>query len=72
LLFEEWTSGHNRNKRDAVSAFAGKGIPPTQASSGWKLNETSIKVKGSWKYLYWVVDKEGKTIDFKAAALRFF
>ena len=38
-----------------------------------------IKVKGSWKYLYRAVDKEGNTVDFllrarrnKAAALRYF
>ena len=43
------------------------------------MDETYIKVKGAWKYLYRAVDKEGKTIDFllatkrnKAAALRFF
>jgi transposase-like protein len=45
----------------------------------WRMDETYIKVKGAWKYLYRAVDKEGKTIDFlltakrdKAAAKRFF
>ena len=45
----------------------------------WPMDETYIKVKGVWKYLYRAVDKEGKTVDFlltarrdKAAALRFF
>ena len=43
------------------------------------MDETYIKVKGAWKYLYCAVDKEGKTVDFlltarrdKAAALHFF
>ena len=43
------------------------------------MDETYIKLKGQWKYLYRAVDKEGKTIDFlltakrdKAAAMRFF
>jgi len=43
------------------------------------MDETYIKVKGAWKYLYRAVDKEGKTVDFlltakpgKAAALQFF
>jgi len=43
------------------------------------MDETYIKVKGAWKYLYRAVDKEGKTVDFlltakrdKAAAMRFF
>src|SRR5260370_42274229 len=45
----------------------------------WRMDETYIKVKGSWKYLYRAVDKAGNTIDFlfrdqrdKAAARRFF
>ena len=45
----------------------------------WRMDETYIKVKGVWKYLYRAVDKEGKTVDFlltvrrdKVAALRFF
>jgi putative transposase len=45
----------------------------------WRVDETYIKVKGSWKYLYRAVNKAGNTIDFlfrakrdKAAAQRFF
>ncbi|PUA17654.1 IS6 family transposase [Glaciimonas sp. PCH181] len=45
----------------------------------WRMDETYIKVKAVWKYLYRAVDKEGKTVDFlltakrdKAAARRFF
>lgn len=45
----------------------------------WRMDETYIKIKGAWKYLYRAVDKEGKTVDFlltakrdKAAAKRFF
>lgn len=45
----------------------------------WRMDETYIKVKGVWKYLYRAVDKEGKTVDFlltakrdKTAAKRFF
>jgi putative transposase len=47
--------------------------------ASWRMDETYIKVKGVWKYLYRAVDKEGKTVDFlltakreKAAAKRFF
>jgi putative transposase len=44
----------------------------------WRLDETYIRVKGEWCYLYRAVDKDGQTIDFlltdhrdKEAALRF-
>ncbi len=30
----------------------------------WRLDETYIKVKGKWVYLYRAVDKTGQTIDF--------
>ena len=45
----------------------------------WRMDETYIKVKGKWTYLYRAVDSSGQTIDFlltakrdAAAALRFF
>ncbi|OTA14392.1 transposase [Xenorhabdus vietnamensis] len=45
----------------------------------WRMDETDIKVKGQWKYLYRAVDTADQTIDFlltakrdTAAALRFF
>jgi transposase-like protein len=47
--------------------------------ASWRMDETDIKVKGAWTYLYRAVDKGGKTIDFlltekrdMAAAKRFF
>lgn len=30
----------------------------------WRLDTTSIKVKGEWRYLYRAVDKRGQTVDF--------
>src|SRR5882724_4866778 len=30
----------------------------------WRTDETYIKVKGQWRYLYRAVDKQGQTIDF--------
>jgi len=30
----------------------------------WRMDETYIKVKGTWRYLYRTVDKEGKTIFY--------
>jgi len=30
----------------------------------WRMDETYIKVKGEWRYLYRAVDKHGNTVDF--------
>jgi putative transposase len=30
----------------------------------WRMDETYIKIKGAWYYLYRAVDKQGQTIDF--------
>ena len=30
----------------------------------WRMDETYIRVKGEWRYLYRAVDKNGQTIDF--------
>jgi transposase-like protein len=35
---------------------------PVQVS--WRMDETYIKVKGEWCYLYRAVDKQGQTIEF--------
>lgn len=36
----------------------------------WRLDETSIRVKGAWRYLYRAVDKTGQTIDCLLTAQR--
>lgn len=30
----------------------------------WRMDETYIRVKGQWRYLYRAVDKQGNTVDF--------
>ncbi len=49
------------------------------ADRSWRMDETYVKVKGEWVYLYRAIDKHGKTLDFmlskrrnKAAATKFF
>ncbi len=39
-------------------------------SRSWRVNETYIKVKGKWAYLYRAVDKDGDTIDFHLSPTR--
>ncbi len=34
------------------------------AGSSWRVDETYIKVRKEWKYLYRAVDKQGLTVDF--------
>jgi transposase-like protein len=43
-------------------------LNPTNDS--WKLDETYIKVKKTWKYLYRAIDSEGNTLDFMLSAKR--
>jgi len=43
-------------------------LRPTNDS--WRVDETYIKVKGEWKYLYRAVDSNGDTIDFMLSAKR--
>ncbi|WP_242215750.1 DDE-type integrase/transposase/recombinase, partial [Bacillus cereus group sp. BfR-BA-01383] len=35
-----------------------------QTNDSWRVDETYIKVKGQWMYLYRAVDSNGNTIDF--------
>jgi transposase-like protein len=58
-----------------VKVFRGRKRPVCKS---WRMDETSIKVRGQWKYLYRAVDREGDTVDFlftarrdRAAASRF-
>ena len=43
-------------------------LKPT--SDSWRVDETYIKVKGAWKYLYRAVDSEGYTLDFMLSVKR--
>ena len=35
-----------------------------QVGKRWTMDETYVKVKGQWRYLYRAVDKRGNTVDF--------
>ncbi|WP_322864787.1 IS6 family transposase (plasmid) [Aquicoccus sp. G2-2] len=60
-----------------IAANAQARKKPTAIS--WRMDETYIRVRGKWTYLYRAVDRDGKTLDFMlserrdtAAARRFF
>ena len=40
------------------------------ASQSWQMNETYIRVKGSWCYQYRAVDNQGLTLDFSLRKYR--
>jgi IS6 family transposase len=43
-------------------------LKPTNKS--WRVDETCLRVKGRWCYLYRAIDSAGATIDFLLSALR--
>lgn len=50
-----------------------------KSNDSWRVDETYVKVRGKWMYLYRAVDSQGQTLDFllnqtrsKRAAKRFF
>jgi IS6 family transposase len=50
-----------------------------KSGSSYRIDETYIKIKGEWRYLYRAVDSQGNTLDWmlsvhrnKKAAKKFF
>jgi transposase, IS6 family len=43
-------------------------LKPTTDS--WRVDETYIKIKGTWMYLYRAVDSDGKTLEFLLSETR--
>ena len=41
-----------------------------QTNDSWRVDETYIKVKGQWMYLYRAVDSDGNSIDFYLSKTR--
>ena len=39
-------------------------------STGWRVDETYVEVRGQWAYLYRAVDKHGNMIEFYLSLMR--
>src|SRR3981081_1454319 len=40
------------------------------AGSSWRVDETYVKIRGKWVYLYRAVDSAGRTVDFRRSRKR--
>jgi transposase-like protein len=40
------------------------------AGQSWRVDETYVKIRGQWVYLYRAVDRAGKTVDFRLSSRR--
>ena len=54
-----WVQRYIPEFREAVETRYARPV-----GTSWRIDETYIRVKGKWVYIYRGVDKEGQTIDF--------
>src|ERR1700752_1357139 len=42
----------------------------SKSGQSWRVNETYVKIRGVWTYLYRAIDRDGKTVDFRLSPRR--
>ena len=60
-----WVQHYAPEMEKRLRWFWRRGFDPS-----WRLDETYVKVRGKWTYLYRAVDKRGDTIDFYLSSTR--
>ena len=60
-----WVQRYAPEMEKRLRWFWRRGFDPS-----WRLDETYVKVRGKWTYLYRAVDKRGDTIDFYLSSTR--
>lgn len=64
-IVQRWVVEYGEQLQYMVRKYSNKSF-----KKSWRLDETYIKVKGEWCYLYRVIDKGGDTISFHLSETR--
>jgi transposase-like protein len=68
LLTQQFCAGFDVIRLSSTNA--GVASQPRQAGRSWRVEETYVRIRGQWAYLYWAVDSSGKTVDFRLSPRR--